>query len=327
MSGAPTVLAICGGVGGAKLALGLDRVLPPGDLAILVNTGDDFDHLGLRICPDLDTVMYTLGGVVEKSQGWGREEDTRACLDEIARLGGPTWFRLGDRDLAVHVERTRRLAAGETLAAVTASFARSFALRSRLLPMSDDPVRTLVDTADGVLEFQEYFVRRRCEPAVRAIRYDGADVARPLPAALDLLASDSLEAVVICPSNPWLSIDPVLAMPELRRALQRCAAPVVAVSPLVAGRAIKGPTAKLMQELGLEVSAATVAAHYVGLVDGFVLDDDDRELGQRLTQRLALPSVSAPTVMHSLQDREALARRVLEFAAGLPSGPRLRRVS
>jgi LPPG:FO 2-phospho-L-lactate transferase len=327
VSGAPRVLAICGGVGGAKLALGLDRVLPPGDLAILVNTGDDFDHLGLRICPDLDTVMYTLGGVVETSQGWGREDDSRAFLDEIARLGGPTWFRLGDKDLAVHVERTRRLAAGETLAAVTSSFARSFALRSRLLPMSDDPVRTLVDTTDGVLEFQEYFVRRRCEPAVRAIRYHGADAARPLPAALDLLASTSLEAVVICPSNPWLSIDPILAMPELRRALQRCAAPVIAVSPLVAGRAIKGPTAKLMQELGLEVSAAAVAAHYVGLVDGFVLDDEDRALGQGLVQGLALPTMSAPTIMRSLGDRESLARTVLDFASRRPAGPRLRRVS
>jgi LPPG:FO 2-phospho-L-lactate transferase len=178
-----------------------------------------------------------------------------------------------------------------------------------------------------VLEFQEYFVRRRCEPAVRGIRYDGADAARPLPAALDLLASDSLDAVVLCPSNPWLSIDPVLAMPELRRALQRCAAPVVAVSPLVAGRAIKGPTAKLMRELGLEVSATTVAAHYAGLVDGFVLDDEDRALGQGLAQRFALPSISAPTVMRSLEDRESLARAVLAFAAHRPAGPRLRRVS
>jgi LPPG:FO 2-phospho-L-lactate transferase len=314
-------------VGGAKLALGLDRVLPPGDLAILVNTGDDFDHLGLRICPDLDTVMYTLGGVVDRSQGWGRQDDTRTFLDEIARLGGPGWFRLGDKDLAVHVERTRRLAAGETLSAVTASFARSFALRSRLLPMSDDPVRTLVDTADGVLEFQEYFVRRRCEPAVRAIRYDGADAARPLPAALELLAATTLEAVVICPSNPWLSIDPILSMPGLRRALQRCAVPVIAVSPLVAGRAIKGPTAKLMHELGLEVSAATVAAHYAGLVDGFILDEEDRALGHGLVQRLALPTMCAPTVMRSLEDRESLARAVLDFASRRPAGPRLRRVS
>ncbi len=327
MSTAPRVLAICGGVGGAKLALGLDRVLPPGDLAILVNTGDDFDHLGLRICPDLDTVTYTLGGVVSRAQGWGREDDTRGFLEEIGRLGGPTWFGLGDRDLAVHFERTRRLAAGETLSAVTASFARSFALRSRLLPMSDDPVRTLLDTADGVLEFQEYFVRRRCEPAVRAIRYAGADIARPLPAALDLLGSGALEAVILCPSNPWLSIDPILSMPALRRALQRCGAPVIAVSPLVAGRAIKGPTAKLMQELGLEASAATVAAHYAGLLDGYVLDDEDRELVPALGQRLGLAALAAPTVMRTLEDREALARNVLAFAAARPVGPRLRRVS
>lgn len=327
MSNAPRVLAICGGVGGAKLALGLDRVLPPGDLAILVNTGDDFDHLGLRICPDLDTVMYTLGGVVSKSQGWGREADTRRFLDQIGRLGGPTWFQVGDQDLAVHVERTRRLASGESLAAVTASFARSFGLRSRLLPMSDDPVRTLVESAEGVLEFQEYFVRRRCEPAVRAIRYLGAESARPLPFVLELLGSPSLEVVLICPSNPWLSIEPILAMPALRRALQRCAAPVIAVSPLVAGRAIKGPTAKLMQELGLEVSAATVAAQYAGLIDGYVLDEQDQSLRPELGQRLGLPAIALPTVMRTLEDRESLARAALEFAGRLPAGPRLRRVS
>lgn len=327
MSKTPRMLAICGGVGGAKLALGLDRVLPPGELAILVNTGDDFEHLGLRICPDLDTVMYTLAGVVAKSRGWGREADSQCFLDEIARLGGETWFHLGDRDLAVHVERTRRLAAGESLASVTTAFARAFGLRSRLLPMSDDPVRTLVESAEGVLEFQEYFVRRRCEPTVRAIRYLGADTAQPLPAALDLLASPALEAVVICPSNPWLSIEPILAMPALRRALQRCAAPVIAVTPVVAGRAIKGPTAKLMHELGLEVSASAVAAHYAGLIDGYVLDAQDNGLEATLRQRWSLASIAVPTVMRTLADRDALARSVLDFAARRPAGSRLRRVS
>jgi LPPG:FO 2-phospho-L-lactate transferase len=317
------VLAICGGVGGAKLALGLDRVLPPGELALVVNTGDDFVHLGLHVSPDLDTVMYTLAGVVSRSQGWGREGDTRRFLDELGRLGGPTWFQIGDLDLAVHAERTRRLAAGESLTVATAALAASFGLQRPLLPMSDDPVRTIVDTEQGVLEFQEYFVRHRCEPRVRAIRFAGADVARASPAVLALLASPGLEAVLVCPSNPWLSIDPILAVPGLRRALAGCRAPVVAVSPVVAGRAIKGPTAKLMAELGLEVSAVGVASHYAGLIDGFVLD----ELDAALAGRLGLPSVAVPTVMRSLEDREALARAALGFARRLPGGPRLRQAS
>lgn len=323
MSAAPTILAICGGVGGAKLALGLDRVLPPGDLALLVNTGDDFEHLGLHVSPDLDTVMYTLAGVVSQSQGWGREGDTRRFLDEVGRLGGPTWFQIGDLDLAVHVERTRRLAAGESLTAIMARLASAFGVARAMLPMSDDPVRTWVDTQEGELAFQDYFVRRRCEPAVRGIRFAGAALARPSERALELLAAPSLQAVLLCPSNPWLSIDPLLAMPALRAALAACAAPVVAVSPVVAGRAIKGPTAKLMQELGLEVSATTVAAHYAGLIDGFVLDSADAALAPRL----GLPSIAVPTVMRSLADREALARDALAFARGLRDGPRLRRAS
>lgn len=323
MSAAPTILAICGGVGGAKLALGLDRILPPGELALLVNTGDDFEHLGLHVSPDLDTVMYTLAGVVSQSQGWGREGDTRRFLDEVARLGGPTWFQIGDLDLAVHVERSRRLAGGESLTDVMASIAQGFGVTRPLLPMSDDPVRTRVATDAGELAFQDYFVRRRCEPAVRGIRFAGAEAARASPRALELLAAPTLQAVLVCPSNPWLSIDPVLAMPEMRAALQRCRAPVVAVAPVVAGRAIKGPTAKLMQELGLEVSAATVAAHYAGLLDGFVLDASDAALAPRL----GLPSIAVPTVMRSLEDREALARDALGFARSLPRGPRLRRAS
>lgn len=323
MNVAPRVLAICGGVGGAKLALGLDRVLPPGELAVLVNTGDDFEHLGLHVSPDLDTVMYTLAGVVSSSQGWGREGDTRRFLDEIGRLGGPTWFALGDLDLAVHVERTRHLRAGESHSQVTARLAAGFGVRRELLPMSDDPVRTLVDTDLGTLEFQEYFVRHRCQPPVRSIRFVGAAMARPSARALELLQSDTLEAVLLCPSNPWLSIDPILAMPALRGALAACRAPVVAVSPVVAGRALKGPTAKLMQELGHEVSAVTVAAHYAGLLDGFVIDPQDAALASRL----GLPSVAVPAVMQSLEDREALARATLAFARTLAGGPRLRRAS
>jgi len=323
VSVAPKVLAVCGGVGGAKLVLGLDRILSAGELAVLVNTGDDFEHLGLHVSPDLDTVMYTLAGVVSEAQGWGREGDTRRFLEEVGRLGGPTWFALGDLDLATHVERTRRLRAGESHSDVTATLAGAFGIRREMLPMSDDPVRTLVDTDLGTMEFQEYFVRHRCQPRVRSIRFAGADVARPSRRALELLQSDSLEAVLLCPSNPWLSIDPILAMPALRAALARCRAPVVAVSPVVAGRAIKGPTAKLMQELGHEVSAVSVATHYAGLLDGFVLD----ELDAALRLRLGMPSIAVPAVMNSLEDREALARATLDFARGLPVGPRLRRAS
>jgi LPPG:FO 2-phospho-L-lactate transferase len=204
-----------------------------------------------------------------------------------------------------------------------ASLAQAFGVARPLLPMSDDPVRTLVATDDGELAFQDYFVGRRCEPAVRGIRFAGAERARPSARALELLAAPTLQAVLVCPSNPWLSIDPILAMPAMRQALQRCGAPVVAVSPVVAGRAIKGPTAKLMQELGLEVSAATVAAHYAGLIDGFLLDSADATLAPRL----GVPSIAVPTVMRSLEDREALARDTLGFARGLPRGSRLRRAS
>ena len=297
--------------------------VPAGELALVVNTGDDYSHLGLHVSPDLDTVMYTLAGVVSESQGWGREGDSRRFLGEIGRLGGPTWFGIGDLDLAVHVERTRRLAAGESLSAVTAALAGAFGVARPLLPMSEDPVRTVVCTASGELEFQEYFVRRRCEPRVQSVRFSGAESARPNPAVLGILGSPRLEAVILCPSNPWLSIDPILAMPTMRQALADCRAPVVAVSPVVAGRAIKGPTAKLMQELGIEVSAVAVADHYAGLLDGFVLDQADATLADRL----GIAGLVAPTVMRSLEDREALARATLGFARGLPAGPRLKRAS
>jgi len=230
------VLALSGGVGGAKLALGLSRRLAPGELAVLVNTGDDFTHLGLRICPDLDTVLYTLSGVVHPDQGWGRANESFGFMDELRRQGGPDWFLLGDRDLVLHVERTRRLAAGETLTQIMADLATRFGVATRLLPMTDAPVATLLDTSAGQLEFQHYFVRLRTIPAVQRLHYAGAAQARPSDDLLTLLRSRSLEAIILCPSNPYLSIDPILAVPGLRDALRASVAPVVAVSDRLGSR-------------------------------------------------------------------------------------------
>jgi LPPG:FO 2-phospho-L-lactate transferase len=313
-----TVLALTGGIGGAKLALGLQGVLAPGALTLVVNTGDDFEHLGLSISPDIDTTLYTLAGVANAELGWGRADETWSFMTELERLGGESWFRLGDKDLALHIERTRRLAAGETLSAISNDFARRFGLRTHVVPMSDDHVRTMVDSDAGPLSFQRYFVERRCDPVVRRISYAGAERAQPSAAALELLANVALTAVIICPSNPYLSIDPMLAIGPWRAALRASADPVIAVSPLIAGQAVKGPTAKIMRELGVEVSPRTIVAHYADLLDGFVLDEADAALAAHIDQ----PVCIAPTLMRSLADKEQLARRVLEFADALRAYPR-----
>ncbi len=304
------VLAISGGVGGAKLALGLSRVLPPEQLDIVVNTGDDFTHLGLAISPDLDSVLYALAGLADGERGWGRAGESWQFMAALRALGGEDWFALGDLDLATHVERTRRLAAGETLTAATAALAKALGVKHRLLPMSDDPVHTLVDTDEGRLPFQHYFVRRRCEPRLQGLQFEGAEAARPAPELLALATDDSLRAVVLCPSNPWLSVEPLLALPGVRTALAACPAPVVAVSPLVAGKAVKGPTAKLMDELGLEVSHRSIAQHYAGLVDVLLVDADEPGLDLPGGPRI----VVTPTLMNTLEDRERLALAVLEAA-------------
>jgi LPPG:FO 2-phospho-L-lactate transferase len=325
------IVALTGGIGGAKLALGLSRVLPPGELTLAVNTGDDFEHLGLAISPDIDTLMYTLAGRENPQTGWGCRDETWQFMSALESLGGDTWFRLGDRDLATHVERTRRLRGGESLSAVTADFCARLGIGCRVLPMSDDPVRTRVGIRPGGdgdevlwLDFQDYFVRSRCEPAVAAIRFEGAATARPLPALLAALADPALRAVVVCPSNPWLSIDPMLALPALRAALAHCTAPVVAVSPIIAGRAVKGPTAKIMTELGVEPSAAAVARHYGALIDAFVVDEGDgADLADGAGPVEGGPAVFARrTLMTSLADREALARTVVDIAAAATASPR-----
>ena len=304
------VLALSGGIGGAKLALGLYRILPPGALMVVANTGDDFEHLGLAISPDIDTLLYTLAGLDNPELGWGRRAETWTFMKALESLGGETWFNLGDGDLATHVERTRRLAAGESLSQIADDFRRRLGISARLLPMSDDRVRTRLRTAEGWLDFQDYFVRQRCRPVVREIAFAGADQARPQPNFLAALADKNLRAVVICPSNPFISIDPILSLPGIHEALRACQAPVVAVSPIIGGKAVKGPTAKMMAELGLPVDAAAVARHYGELLDHYVADETDaNEIGD-----LGLPVTVTRTFMLSLEDREALARVVLEAA-------------
>ena len=309
------VLALSGGVGGTKLALGLYRILPPDTLTIVANTGDDFAHLGLAISPDLDTLLYTLSGNDNPELGWGRRGETWTFMAALDALGGATWFRLGDGDLATHIERTRRLAAGEKLSSITDDFRRRLGIAARLVPMSDDPVRTRLHTAainaDGRwLDFQYYFVRLRCESVIDRLEFAGAADARPYPGILAALADPGLRAVVICPSNPFISIDPILAVPGIRAALRACAAPVVAVSPIIAGKAVKGPTAKMMAELGLPVDAAAVAHHYRDFIDLYIADEEDA----LAVADLDIPVVLTRTLMQSFADREALARTVLAAA-------------
>ncbi len=311
-------VALSGGVGGAKLALGLSRVLPGDSLIVVCNTADDFDHLGLRVCPDLDTVMYTLAGISNRDTGWGQAHETWSFLEALAHLGGETWFRLGDRDLATHVERTRRLRAGESLTGVTAALCGALGIAARVLPMSDHPVRTVVLTETGELSFQHYFVRDACAPTVSGFRFDGIDKARPSPAFLEALEADATAAILVCPSNPFVSVDPVLALDRVEAALRRTEVPVVAVSPIVGGAAIKGPAAKMMAELGMPVTAVGVARHYRerDLLDGFVIDDADAGQAAEI-EGLGLPTLVTGTVMETLADRERLARETFDFALGL----------
>jgi LPPG:FO 2-phospho-L-lactate transferase len=322
MSGRPApekpaglVVALSGGVGGAKLALGLSRVLRPDGLVIVANTGDDFEHLGLAISPDLDTLLYTLAGLSDAERGWGRRDETWTFMKALGALGGESWFRLGDGDLATHIERSRRLAAGQSLSAIIDDFRRRLGITARLLPMSNDPVRTKIRTDEGWLDFQDYFVRRACEPAVREIAFSGAEHARPQAEVIAALRDPLLRAVVICPSNPLISIEPILAVPGIRGALVACAAPIVAVTPIIGGRAVKGPTVKMMEELGHPASAGEVAGRYADFLDGYVFDSSDSQP----VEAPGLRAVAAQTVMAAIADREMLAHAVLDLADGLRS--------
>ena len=311
--GRERVLALCGGVGGAKLILGLNAVLRDGGLAVAVNTADDFEHLGLHVSPDLDTVLYTLAGLSDPQRGWGRADESWNFMSALSSLGGETWFALGDRDLAVHVERTRRLRAGESLSSIVADMASRLNVAAKIVPMTDNPVRTVVHTRDGPLPFQDYFVKLRCAPVVTAVSFTGAAEAQPSPALVDAVANPGLCAIVIAPSNPWLSIDPILAVPGVRDALERVRVPVIAVSPLIHGKAVKGPTAKIMSELGIDVTPSAIAHHYKGLIDGLVIDESDAAG----TDRVGVPVAVTRTLMSNLDDRRQLARAVLAFAARL----------
>ena len=312
---APCVV-LSGGVGGAKLALGFHRLSLGNELSIIANVGDDFDHLGLRICPDLDTLMYTLGGIVDPDSGWGRANETWSFLNTIRDLGGPDWFQLGDRDLALHVLRTLALAGGQTLTQLTLEMCDRYDIEARLLPVTNDRVETRVHTETAVLPFQEYFVRLRAEPALTRIEYAGAETAKPTPEVHATLTARELQAIVIAPSNPYLSIDPILAVPGIRELLAGTTAPVIAVSPIVAGRALKGPTAKIMRELGLSATAVAVAGHYHDLVDGFILDRTDGALANEIAaQNMAVHVCN--TIMQELDDKIRLAEECLAFAGEL----------
>lgn len=308
------VLALSGGIGGAKLVLGLSHVVGAGQLVVVANTGDDFEHLGLRISPDIDTLLYTLAGLSNTDTGWGRAAESWHFMEEIERLGGQTWFRLGDKDVALHVERTHRLRAGETLSEITGDVAERLGVQATILPMSDDPVRTRVRTPAGWIAFQDYFVRQRCEAVVLELAFAGATAAHPHPQFLELLGHPGLRAVVICPSNPFISIDPILAVPDVRAALARCTAPVVAVSPIIGGAAVKGPTAKIMSELGIKASACSVAERYADLIDVFVADSTDAPALETLDDRTGIGVVLTQAHMITLDDRIALAEVVLAAA-------------
>jgi LPPG:FO 2-phospho-L-lactate transferase len=311
-SAAGTYVVLSGGSGGVKLAVGLAQMLQE-RLAVVVNTGDDFIHLGLHISPDVDTVLYSLAGVVNEETGWGRRDETWTFMRALGELGGPTWFKLGDGDLATHVDRTQRLRAGETLTDASARQTATLGIAARILPTTDASVRTVVETDSGTLTFQEYFVRDQCRPVVRHIRFDGVDAARPTGSVVEALSAPDLAGIIIGPSNPWLSVDPILAVPGMREALKASGAPVIAVSPIIAGRAVKGPTAKIMAELGLQPDSRSVARHYEGLIDGFVIDSAD----ETLEKGVHLPILVTNTLMRTLDDKIALARQCLAFCGRL----------
>ncbi len=310
------ILALAGGVGGAKLAHGLADILSPDELVIVVNTGDDFEHLGLHISPDLDSVMYKLAGLNDMERGWGLADESWHFMAALERLGGDTWFNLGDKDLATHMERTQRLAAGETLTNITAALCGALGIKHTIVPMTDSAVRTLVTIETGTIPFQDYFVRLRCEPAVTGFHFAGAECARPAPIFAETLIADDLSAIVLCPSNPYVSIDPILSLTDVAAAIEARNVPLVAISPIIGGATIKGPAAKIMTELGMQPSAASIAAHYGRRLDGLVIDQADRALAQEI-EAMGIPTCIAQTIMQTVDDERTLAQEVLSFAASL----------
>ncbi len=306
------IVALSGGVGGAKLALGLSKILRPGELTVVANTADDFTHLGLHISPDLDTVMYTLAEVANQKTGWGREGETWSFISALKALGGEDWFQLGDKDLATHIERTRRLAEGETLSRVTHDLCKHLGIEHTIVPMSDDSIQTKVKTRSGELSFQHYFVRDKCEPVVTGFHFEGLNEAAPSVGFQEALTSPNLAAVVICPSNPFVSVDPILSIPAIKERLPTLDVPIVAVSPIVGGMAIKGPAAKMMAELGMPSTTTSIAKYYSGLVDGLVVDERDRD-HEASIEEFDMSVKVTNTVMKSLEDRVNLARETIDL--------------
>ena len=311
-------IALSGGVGGAKLVVGLNEVVVPEQLCIIANTGDDFEHLGVHVSPDLDTLMYSLAGLANPDTGWGVTNETWEFMAALEELGADTWFQLGDRDLATNVERSRLLDSGKSLSEVTEQLCEHLAIAAHIVPMTDGRVRTMLQTDDGFLEFQDYFVRLAARPRVSGIVYDGASLAKGSPAALEALACPDLEAVLLTPSNPYLSIDPILAISDIKAAIKSLDAPVIAVSPIVGGQAIKGPTAKIMNELGADVSPVEIARHYQDIVDGMIIDQSDSDCTEQIAA-MGITVISTQTVMKSMADKIELARIAIKFASTIDS--------
>lgn len=307
------VLALSGGVGGAKLASGLAAVLRPEDLTIVVNTGDDFEHLGLTVCPDIDSVAYAMAGLNDADRGWGVAGESWQAMAMLRDLGEADWFNLGDRDLGMHIARSWRLRAGETLSQVTARLTRQLGIAHAIVPMSDMPVRTKILTDRGTLDFQDYFVREQCRPVAQAIRFEGAATALPSPMFAAALSRSDLAAVIVCPSNPYLSVDPILALSDVRCTIAGLTVPVIVVSPLVGGQALKGPLGKLLVEMGGGASNRAIAAHYEGSATHFVIDKSDAEDAEGL-RALGASVTIAETVMRDADDRKRLARAALSAA-------------
>jgi LPPG:FO 2-phospho-L-lactate transferase len=304
------IVAFAGGVGGAKLSDGLAQLVDPNDLTIIVNTGDDFVYLGLNISPDLDTVCYTLAGLSNPQTGWGLAGDTFRVFEQIQQLGGPAWFHIGDQDLATHIERTRRLKEGQTLSQLTRDFCTLWGIKHSILPMTNQSVSTIVITTGNVeLPFQEYFVHLDCRPVVKGFRFDGIERAVPLPGVL--AAIDNSDCIILCPSNPWVSIDPILALPGIRFSLK--SKPVIAVSPIINGHSLKGPAAKMFSEMGIHPSASAVVHHYEKILSGFVMDASD--LDKPID--LKIPLLSTQTIMKNPDDRRHLAADVLNLINNL----------
>jgi len=303
------IVALAGGVGGAKLVDGLARVLSPQDLTVIVNTGDDFTHYGLKICPDLDTVCYTLAGLANPGMGWGQINETWQVLQSLKNLGGPTWFNLGDQDLGTHLERTRRIQAGECLSQITRAFCQVWGVQVTVLPMSDEIVSTqVITTLEGTLPFQEYFVHRQCQPEVKGFRFTGIEQAQPAPGVMEALRVADI--IIFCPSNPWVSIDPILRVPGFREMV--AAHPVVAVSPLIQGQAVKGPAAKMYRELGITPSALAVAEHYRELLSGYILDRSDQQQVEEIS-RWGIITLATNILMPTVEERRRLAEETLVF--------------